>query len=156
MNTIQEHFEQYALPNYNLCKVTSRHRLHTKRRINIGLTVENDRLRFNFYQRKKDSLLEDDMSIGRSTIIDLYIDPNTRKIRNKDELKRLYDILNILTSVDEDTIDFAYETYYISLLSKLESDKLGNLTLLNPENKISEESVKFYEAEIEKLKNIYI
>jgi hypothetical protein len=104
----------------------------------------------------KFSRIENDTCLGRSTVIDLYIDPVTKKVRNQGEYKRLLDILSILTSVPEEDIDFAFETYEMVLYSKLEEDVYDVETVLNPENHISRETVAFYENEIKKLKQQYI
>lgn len=122
--------EKKSFPNYNLLKVLSKHRLHTSKKLHVGLSASNDKFRFNLYFRMPANKMERVYSIARSNIIDLKVIPGTNKITNLSGYKDIIETINILNNIDPVELDLLYENYVyeLMLVHRVVEDKQYNRT----------------------------
>jgi hypothetical protein len=149
--SVQDHFERESFINHNLLKVLTRHRFNTSRRVQFGILVDNDRVRFNAYLRPSYGQIVNDECLGRSQYIDLNLNKDL-SIQNMDEFKKFMTILDIITSVDNNKLSTLMEYHIKNNIQKVDADKLVYADLDDVEG-VSEKQAQFYEELMAKLKH---
>lgn len=96
-------------------KIISKHRSAIGNISHIGLTIHNDKIRFNVYNRPDARTLENNLSWVYSPLFDLGINPGESKVNNLQDYTDFLSILNVVLSVDQDIIDQAFSDYVLEL-----------------------------------------
>lgn len=107
----------------------SKHHFYTSRRVNVGLALVDDKVRFNVFYRPLQNTMESDFTLGRSAVIDLNITPGTNKINNMEGFNKMLSIMNFLLHTDPKIIDLLFENY---MLEYVEVRDLTSERLINP------------------------
>lgn len=114
-----QHFEDYSFVNYNLLKVLSKCRFNMSKKVHVGLSLDNDKLRFNLYRRSNHWGIENTFSISRSEVFNLRINPGDKtKQFHHGHLKTIFDIINIVKNLSGEELDNMYEEYVYDLKYK--------------------------------------
>lgn len=111
LESFSSHFYKYSFRNINLLKILSRSRNSLNRRVQIGLSVQNDKFRFNVYNRPLHNTKENIYTLAYSPIYSLGITPGESSITNQADFATFLNIFNILANVDQYSLDDCYEEY---------------------------------------------
>ncbi len=106
------------------------------RKVQIGISAYNDKLRFNMFIRNKENFIEGNTSLHRSPIFDLSIRPGETTIQNLNDFKDFLEIFTTINCLSPELIDSAYDDFI------LETKVLENKFVLKVEKQFRQSEVE--------------
>jgi hypothetical protein len=108
------YFDYNGFSSYKLLKVMSRSRLHAHRRIQFGISVEEDNFRINIYHKPDIFGMETQNTLNRSHVFSLNFSKETSTIENTEDLAHFFSALNVILNVPFHILEVLYKQFIYS------------------------------------------